>query len=234
MRLTTIAAIVISCGITLGVPNEALGFPPYRSTDAETADPWTLEGRLGLVRVRRDQSENVYVSPLWRVNLGLPYRLELVTEGEWNATAERLGDAAVGTKWVPFFSTFSIGVEALALLPISSEGGAGTEVQLIATQRWEPILLHLNGGGFYDARPAKVEKGWRGSLLAEVTLGRWRPGLELFAKQVNGGAVEPLGGAGVIVKLGPIDLRTGVHVGLAEASADVTASFWIASKLPLR
>jgi hypothetical protein len=234
-RLTTaIGSVAVVCSITLGVAHEALAFPPYRSTDAETADPWTLEGRLGLVRLRRNESTNVYSSPLWRVNLGLPYRLELVTEGEWNATEGRLGDAAVGFKWVPFFSSFSIGFEALALLPISSAGGAGSEVQLVATQRWEPIMLHLNGGGFYDARPEEVEKGWRGSLLAEASLGRWRPGLELFAKQTNGGDIEPLAGAGVIMKLGPLDLRTGVHVGLADASPAVVASFWIASKLPLR
>ena len=35
--------------------------------------------------------------------------------------------------------------------------------------------LHLNLGGFYDARPDPIEKGWRGSLLAETTLGRFRP-----------------------------------------------------------
>jgi hypothetical protein len=236
MRHTPIV-VVLACGVAglgPGLPRVAHAFPPYRSTDAETADPWTLEGRLGLLRLRRDGSENVFITPLWRVNLGLPFRLELITEGEWNATAGRLGDAAVGMKWVPFFSTLSVGVEALALLPISSAGGTGTEVQVIATHRWEAVHLHLNGGGFYDARSAEVEKGWRGSLLAEAPLGRWRPGLELFAKQVNGGAVEPLGGAGVIVKLGPVDLRTGVHVGLAAASPDVTANFWIASKLPLR
>lgn len=216
------------------LPGQALGFPPYRSTDAETADPWTIEGRLGVVRVSRDQSESVYASPLWRLNLGLPYRLELVTEGEWDATAARLGDAAVGLKTVPFLvSSFGIGVEALALLPVSSAGGSGVEAQLVATQRWEPVLLHVNGGGFYDTRPTTTEKGWRASLLTEARLGRWRPGIELFAKQVNGGPVEPIAGAGVILRLGPVDLRAGLHVGIADAAPDLRASFWVASKLPL-
>ncbi len=228
------SAWLLAIFLTVAAVGEAFAFPPYRSTDAETADPWALEGRLGVVRLRRDQGQNVYASPLWRVNLGMPHRLELITEGEYSATAGRLADAAVGFKWVPFFDTFSVGIEALALLPVSSAGGAGTEVQLVATQRWAAVLLHVNGGGFFDSRPAASETGWRGSVLTEVPLGRWRPGLELFARQINGGPVEPLVGAGVIVRLGPVDLRTGLHVGIADAATDVTMSFWIASKVPGR
>lgn len=220
--------------VTVGAGGDVLAFPPYRSTDAETADPWTLEGRLGVVRLKRDHEQSAYTSPLWRVNLGLPHKLELVTEGEYSASDEKLGDAVIGFKWTPYVQALSLGIEALALLPVSSEGGAGTEIQLIATQRWAPIFLHINGGGFYDSRPGTTEKGWRASLLTEAQLGRWRPGVELFAKQVNEGAVEPLAGAGVIVRLGPIDLRAGVHVGIADAATDLMANFWIASKLPLR
>ena len=65
----------------------AEAFPPYRSTDAETADPWTIEGRLGALRFRRDEGENTYVTPLLRLNLGLPHRLELVSELEHEAKA---------------------------------------------------------------------------------------------------------------------------------------------------
>ena len=58
----------------------AAAFPPYRSTDADTADPWVFEARLGLLRLRRDGGDNVYSSPLLRLNLGLPHGLELVSE----------------------------------------------------------------------------------------------------------------------------------------------------------
>jgi hypothetical protein len=61
----------------------ALAFPPYRSTDAETADAWTLEGRLGLLRYTRAESENTYTSPLVRINFGLPRGLELTAELEY-------------------------------------------------------------------------------------------------------------------------------------------------------
>lgn len=214
-------------------PRHAGAFPPYRSTDAETADPWTLEGRLGLLRFTRDGGENSYTTPLLRVNLGFPHRLELTTELEYEPADERLGDAAAGLKWVPYFEKLSLGIETLVLLPVTSEGGAGVESQILATQRWDSFRLHGNFGGFYDVRPDPVEKGWRGSLLGELELGRFRPGLELFGKQVLSEAVAVQAGPGIIVKLGPIDVRTAAHVGLTSAAPDFRASLWVASKLPL-
>jgi hypothetical protein len=211
----------------------ALAFPPYRSTDAETADPWNLEGRLGLLRYTRDEGENSYASPLLRINFGLPNRVELTGELEYLPADGRLGDAAAGLKWVPYFHDLSLGIEALALLPVSSEGGAGVESQLLATQRWKPAQVHLNAGGFYDARPNPIEKGWRGGVLGELDIDPFRPGVEFFARQVLTAPVAVQAGAGIIVELGPIDLRTGAHAGLTEAAPDFVASFWIAGKLPL-
>ncbi len=40
------------------------------------------------------------------------------------------------------------------------------ESQLLATFGKDPLRLHLNAGGFYDARPANAEHGWRASALA--------------------------------------------------------------------
>jgi hypothetical protein len=95
------------------------------------------------------------------------------------------------------------------------------------------LQLHLNLGGFYDARPDPIEKGWRASLLGETKLGRFRPGAELFAKHVAWEPVVAQAGLGIIVGLGPIDLRTAAHLGLTTAAPDFTTSLWIAGKLPL-
>lgn len=212
----------------------AFAFPPYRSTDAETADAWDLEGRLGLIRFTHDEGENGYASPLLRINFGLPRRVELTGEFEYLPVDGAVGDAAAGLKWVPYFQDLSLGIEVLALLPVSSAGGAGVESQLLATQRWASVKLHLNAGGFYDVRPAALEKGWRASVLGELVVGNFRPGVEFFAKQVFSEPVALQGGAGVIVKLGPIDLRTGAHAGFTESAPDFVASFWIGGKLPLK
>jgi hypothetical protein len=227
------AAVVLASVLLSSV--SARAFPPYRSTDAETADPWTLETRLGLVRIEHDRGEEEYTSPLLRVNFGFPRNVELVSEFEYRADETRVADAAVGTKWVPVVSTISLGTEMLCLLPTEGQmNGAGFEGQVLATHKRDWMWLHLNAGGFHDARPAETEGGWRSSLLAEFPLGWVRPGVEVFAKGVSSDPAEISAGPGVIAKLGRIDLRLGVHAGLTGAAPDLRMSLWIATKFPLR
>jgi hypothetical protein len=214
-------------------PAPARAFPPYRSTDADVADPWTLEGRLGLLKYVRDEGENSYTTPLLRLNLGIPPSFEAVSEFEYSATDGQVEDAALGLKWVPLRARFSLGTEVLALLPISAEGGAGTQALLLATYRDAGVRIHLNGGGFYDARPVAEELGWRASLLGELELGRLRPGLELFAARVNDEPARVAAGTGAIVDVGIFDVRAGVHVGVTDAAEDLRTSLWISKALAL-
>jgi hypothetical protein len=111
-----------------------------------------FEARLGLLRLQRERSETAYSTPLWRGNFGLPHKTEIITEFEYSADAAEAGDAAIGAKWVPVLGTVSLGNETLALLPVAPDAeDAGVESQLVATVRCGNFLLHLNGGGFYDA-----------------------------------------------------------------------------------
>jgi len=212
------------------------GFPPYRSTDAETADPWTLEGRLGLFRIERERRENAYTSPLLRFNLGLPGNREFVSEFEYRPDEGKVADAAVGFKWIPLMRSLSVGIETLVLLPVSSpqNKGAGVESLLLTTLRVGAVRVHVNAGGFYDARPAESESGWKSGGIVEVRRGRFRPGVEVFAKQVGGQPIEVQGGPGLILDLGPFDLRIGLHVGLTAEAVNLTPNFWITSKFPLQ
>ena len=207
-------------------------FPPYRSTDADTADPWALEARVGLLRLRRDAGRNLYSSPLLRLNLGVPRGLEVVTELEVRPGHGGLTDAALGAKWVPLRGRWSVGNETLLLVPVSDAGGAGVESQLLLTYRDDGrgLKVHVNGGGFYDGRPEPVEKGWRASTLAELNRGRYRPGLEVFARKIGAAPVEVLIGTGVIIAVGRTDFRFGLHVALTESAPDVVVDLW-ASKV---
>ena len=200
----------------------AAAFPPYRSTDADTADPWIFEARLGLLRLRRDGTDNVYSSPLLRLNLGLPHGLELVGEAEFRPGQGGLRDAALGAKWVPVRGRLRVGNETLLLLPVPDAGGAGVESQIVATYRDDAngLRLHLNAGGFYDGRPDPAEKGWRASALAELQRGRYRPGLEVFARKIGAAPVEVLAGPGLILGIGSFDVRLGLHLGLTAAAPD--------------
>lgn len=229
-QLRLLGAVVI---VLMAVPLTARAFPPYRSTDAETADPWTLEARLGLFRLKHDAGRNEYASPLLRVNFGLPYRIELVSEFEYLPEEGRVGDVALGFKWIPLMDVASLGVEVLALLPVSAEGGAGVESSLLATYRVGDLFrTHVNVAAFYDARSSPAAWGWKAGAIGEFRLGRFRPGIEFFAKREFGEPVQLLAGPGLIVKLGPVDIRSGVHFGLTPEAADVTASLWVTGALP--
>ncbi len=232
----------LRCGLAAALPtcaaccivSSAWAFPPYRSTDADTADPGTLEVRLGLLRIAREHQDNTYESPLLRINLGLPRSFELISEFAYLPEEERAGDAAVGFKWVPLRRSFSIGVETLALLPVSSDDdGAGVESQLLGTFGKDPLRLHLNAGGFYDARPRDAEHGWRASALAEAQWGCFRPGRELFAKQVKSEPVLVEAGPGIIIRVGPLDVRSALHVGLTHEAPDLIGSLWLSWKWPI-
>ncbi|MGH7804024.1 MAG: hypothetical protein ACREQJ_06725, partial [Candidatus Binatia bacterium] len=208
-------------------------FPPYRSTDAGTADPWTLEARLGLFRIERDRSETKILSPLVRANLGLPPNLEVVSEFQYRADEEEVDDAALGLKWVPLLGTVSLGVETLALLPNAEGDELGIESQLLLTGRLDPFRLHVNAGGFRDPRPSNAETGWRAGSILELRLDRLRPGFEIFAKDSNEGESEVIAGPGLIFDAGPFDVRAGIHAGVTGAAADLTSSLWITTAFPL-
>ncbi len=228
---------LITCALLAVLSTAPAGaFPPYRSTDAGTADPWVFEARLGVLRLRRDGGESVYSSPLLRLNLGLPHAVELIAELEVRPGNGGLTDAALGAKWAPVRGRWSLGAETLLLLPVPNAGGIGVESQLVVTYR-DPagrLRLHLNGGGFYDGRVAAAEKGWRASALAEIQRGRCRPGLEVFARKIGAAPVEVLAGPGVIVDVGRLDVRLGLHLGLTAAAPDVVLNAWTSTAFALR
>jgi hypothetical protein len=124
--------------------------------------------------------------------------------------------------------SLSIGIETLALLPVSSRDEDGGIVsQLLATISGDSFLLHLNAGGFYDARPVEEEHGWRASMLAEMQKRRITMGAELFARKVSSEPTKALAGLGIIVNAGSFDVRAGVHVGLTREAPDITVNLWV-------
>jgi hypothetical protein len=229
------AAALLAVAV-LGLARAATAFPPYRSTDAEVATEGVLEVRAGLGRWQRERDENRYRSPLLRVNLGIGHGLELVSELEFDPEEGRLGDGACGLKWASAGKSVSLGVETLALLPVSSEhSGAGVESQLLATLRRAPFQLHVNAGGFHDSRPGggESESGWRASLLGEWERGPARVGAELFARQVHAERVFVQAGPGLIWSFGRVDVRAGLHAGLTAEAPDLMASLWLSTKWKL-
>jgi hypothetical protein len=223
-------AVWLSVAI-VGIPPVAGAFPPYRSTDADTAPLGVLEARVGIVRMQREGDENSYAAPLLRLNLGIARNMELVSEVEYDREEDQLGDGAIGLKLVAGEGPLRWGVETLALLPVNSmHSGVGIESQLVVTWSRAPVRVHFNAGGTYDSRPSDAERGWRASMLAEYEHALGRPGLELFARQFRGEPAEVQVGAGWIVPVRRFELRIGLHAGLTSHAPDLTASLWFSTQ----
>ena len=63
MRSTSLLAAVAAGGVALAAVSPAQAFPPYRTSDADTADPYALEVRVGLARVQREGDETEVAAP---------------------------------------------------------------------------------------------------------------------------------------------------------------------------
>lgn len=219
------AAALLLAGSNL---SPALAFPPYRSTDADTADPHSIELRTG-VQTKFENGEAETLFPSVRLNLGLPGKFELNSEFDLSTNGDGFDDGALGAKWIPFVSeAVSVGFESLALLPIRmGDGGVGTETQILTTIDLQGASLHLNAGGVYDPRGTLTEKGWRASGLLEIPMGNSVIGIELFAKDTNLDSPDARIGAGIIYDAGGFDVRFGIHAGLTRAAPDAVVSLWI-------
>jgi hypothetical protein len=208
-----------------------MAFPPYRTTDAETAGDDTLETRIGLLRLQVRDSHSTRRAPLSRINYGIGPHFEVISELEYAIDENEFDEGALGFKWARLENSRGIGVETLILLPVRSElGGIGIESQLIRTWQQERSRVHVNGGMFYDPRGPLTERGWRASALAEFPRDRLRPGVELFVRDSNVTETRIQAGAGLIASLNRVEIRTGLHVGLNDAAPDLEASIWLSWK----
>ena len=212
----------------------ALAFPPYETTDAETAGANAVEFRLGLLQIEKTGSDSERLAPLSNLNFGVGPHFEIASEFEYDPDDDRWGDAALGFKWAAPRGSVRIGVETFALLPVrTGQTGAGMESQFLTTfarQRWQ---LHGNAGLFYDPRDSETARGWRASVLAEFPRGKLRPGVELFGREAHGARTEVQLGAGVIAELERLTVHAGVHVGLTDAAPDWEANAWLSWKWQL-
>lgn len=229
MRRVHIATVLLV--LSLCAPAISWAFPPYRTTDAETAGDDMLEARIGLLRLQVRGSHSTRSTPLSRINYGIGPNFEVISELEYAIDERQLDEGALGFKWAKLENDRGFGVETLLLLPIRSElEGMGIESQVIRTWHREQSRVHVNAGAFYDPRGVATERGWRASALAEFPRGRLRPGIELFARDSDAGETRLEAGVGFVASLERVEIRTGLHVGLNSAAPDFEGSVWLSWK----
>src|SRR5690606_21454087 len=104
-------ALPIAIG-ALFATSQSAAFPPYRTTDAGTADPFLLEAQAGLIEVERSDHETTIASPLAQLSFGLPAQLEIPIDIAYLPEEGELRDASAGLKWIPLeLGDFSFGAE---------------------------------------------------------------------------------------------------------------------------
>ena len=224
--------VVLTAAVCCASP--LLAFPPYATTDAETAGTGAVEFRLGLLQIEKTGSDSERLTPLSNLNFGVGPHFEINSEFEYAIDDHEFEDGAVGLKWARLLEEGGgIGVETLLLLPVRSElSGAGIESQFLRTWEQDRSVVHLNAGAFYDPRGTTTERGWRASALAEFPRDRLRPGVELSVRDPDATDQEMQLGFGLIASLPRVEIRTGLHVGLNDAAPDLEGSLWLSWKWP--
>ena len=177
----------------------ALAYRPFDSTDADVAGPGEFELELGPIGWLREGADRFRVAPAVVANLGLPWRSELVLEGErrvaLNPAAGEAQTSVVDTG--VFVKTVlregalqdapgpSVAAEYGLLLPeVHGESGTGASLAAIVSQRWQAGTLHLNAALAYN-REHEPDL-FLGAILEGPYSWPVRPVAEVFGEQASG------------------------------------------------
>jgi hypothetical protein len=193
----------------LAVP--AFAYRPFDSTDADVAGAGEFELELGPVGWLSEGADKFRVAPAVVANIGLPWRSELVLEGERQVALDpapgeprtSLVDTGVFVKTVlregalQDASGPSVAAEYGLLLPeVHGNSGTGASLAVIASQRWEAGTLHL------DAALARNRDHEPDAFLGAILEGPYawavRPVAEVFGEQASGSARVSSGLVGAI------------------------------------
>jgi hypothetical protein len=175
--------IVLLVGHCWAFPVPALAYRPFDGTDADVADQGEFELELGPVQFQRVRGRNALLVPATVLNLGVLPRTELVVDfvgnvplsARANEPRYSLIDTDVLLKIVLRKGALqdetgpSIACEGGPTLPeLGGERGVGALANLIVSERWSWLLVHLNNEGSLSRR--SLQFAWTTSMIAEF---RW-------------------------------------------------------------
>jgi hypothetical protein len=178
----------------------ALAYRPFDSTDADVAASGEFELELGPIGWLREGDSSFRVAPAVVANLGLPWRSELVLEGQRQVALDpasgepssSIVDTGVFVKTVlregalQDASGPSIAAEYGLLLPeVHGESGIGASLSGIVSQRWKAGTLHLNAALAWNRE--HEPDVFVGAILEGPYSWPLRPVAEVFGEQASGG-----------------------------------------------
>jgi hypothetical protein len=219
-------ALSLTSLIIATLPQAALAYRPFDSTDPAVADPGELEIEFSPFSFRYDESGDTWIVPQLKINYGIAPNWEFVIEGQgehprFEGLPSVMVDNAVFLKTVLKEGTLqeqpglSIAAEFGALLPgINDESGIGAEVAAIVGGAW-------SWGAAYITAAAALNRDSRGEMfLGAIIEGPFdwavRPVAEVVYAREFGGAEVFAALAGVIW-----EAREGLAFDLAIRQASV-------------
>jgi hypothetical protein len=191
----------VSCvGFLLSNASEAHAYRPFDGTDGDVADTGEFELELGPLDYEQRGNEKAFLTPIV-LNMGVIPRMELVADFAFYRPFEPEAAASYELVDTDFFAKVllrkgvlqeesgpSIALEAGPLLPeIRGDDGFGASANLIASERYKWLTVHLNNEAELSRRELKLE--WMTSLIGELDWGAAaRPVAELSWSRDDAGA----------------------------------------------
>jgi hypothetical protein len=174
-----LSVLVVVAGLTW--TSGAKAYRPFDGTDADVADPGDFELEIGPVHWYSQGDAHYLLAPATVLNLGLVHRWELVVDfqnyvgidqppGE---ARDRLLDTDVLLKSVLVEGSVqgrgngpSVAAELGPLVPnIQGEQGFGASLDVIVSQHWRPLTLHVNN--WVELSRGDLDPTWFEGLIIE-------------------------------------------------------------------
>jgi hypothetical protein len=163
MRTLRVFVVTSSLAAAAAWAAPAHAYRPFDGTDADVADLGVFELELGPVHFYSQNESHYLLAPATVLNLGFLPRWELVADFQ-NYVAlnpvsgeprDRLLETDLLVKTVLVQGSLqnagrgpSVALEVGPLLPnVNGEESFGASADLIVTQRWRPLTIHLNSWG---------------------------------------------------------------------------------------
>jgi hypothetical protein len=209
-RTTLVAAFIAAFVAAALAASPARAYRPFDQTDADVAEPRTIELEIGPVGYTHDASGDTF-TPSFVFNYGVVSRLELVFDTHhaviWGgadlARRRRALETALLAKVVVREGSLQGGVgpsvafEGGALLPtIPAAGDLGAALTAIASQRWPALTLHVDLEG--DRTRAGTFAFIGGAIVEGPNAWTVRPVAETFVARDGDGPTTVSGLAGAI------------------------------------
>lgn len=179
--MRTRLGLLVSLACALGLSSTAHAYRPFTGTDADVAEIGEFELELGPVQWLTQAGRNHLLMPATVLNLGILPRTELVVDfighlplrpvrGE---PSYQLTDTDVLLKIIVRKGALqeetgpSVAIELGPLVPeLQGEHGFGASAALIASERWDWLLVHLNNQAQWTR--SELTFWWQSSLIAEL------------------------------------------------------------------